>query len=161
MSTARIPVQRLREHNIRGKADLLRVYGDKLRLRGFRIPPDADEDLPLTVVRTDTELLLSQEPPGRLPNNHPAVWQLLQRITRVEVQAVAELLALLLAEGDDRADVLQTLEAELPLGSDYVYADHGARGEGDVSQVVPAQWVADRDLCGKVLLLMGMREDGL
>jgi hypothetical protein len=161
MPTARIPVKRLRENYIRGKVDLLRVYGERLRARGFRIPADADEELPLAIVRTETELIVSQEPPGRLPNNHPAVWSLLQRITRVDAAAVAELLGLLLAEGDDRAEVLQGLETALPEHLAHVYADHGTSGEGDMTQVVPAQWVADRELCGKVLLLMGAREEAL
>lgn len=155
MLTAKLNVIKLRQNWIRCEKDLLHVYGPALRQRGFRL------DMPLTVTRTDAELIITQEPPeGRLANNHPEVWVLLQRIAGGDKTAVDSLYSLLLAEGDDRAEVLATLEVSVPQDT-VVSADWGTKTEGHATETIRAEVMADRQLCGKVLLLMGCREEVL
>ncbi len=165
MPTARIGVGRLREFAIVGKASLFRVYGQALRERGFHLPvdltPQEMEDLPMRLERSADFLTLTQEVPGRLPNNDPRIWPLLSRLGRWDGKAAAELLAVLLSEGDDRAEVLRGLEVSMPENMPHLYVDHGLSQENDVFDVVPSHVVAERELCGKVLLLMGGREEVL
>lgn len=154
MPSVKVAAKRFRENNIVCPKTFLRVYGRKLEERGFRI------DQPLQMDRSEEWLAVSQEVSGRLANNNPRVWPLLQRIARVDGTAISELLGVLLAEGDDRADVMQTLEAAMPEES-FVYADFGTANDGHTTEVISGSKVAERELCGKVLLLMGAREEDL
>lgn len=158
MPSAIIPVKRFREHRIYDDASLLRVFGPALTERGFRL------DLPWQRERNEESLIVTQEVPGRIPNSDPRLWPLLQAVGGGEAKAISRILGLLLAEGDDRAKTLGNLEVSMPFvegDNGMVSADFGTQTDSHTDQMIPASKIAERLLCGKVLLLFGLREETL
>lgn len=163
MPTVHIKAASLRERHVRDEKTFLRAFSQDLRERGFRV------DLPFTTQRNDDGLVITQEPPNRLASNNPKVWPLLQRVAGCDMAAMPQLLGVLLAENDDRAEVLQSLEVDMPADSNGNMPDYdeetgrggAGRSPGLSEKVISGRQMVARLLCGKVLLLMGAREEGL
>ncbi len=133
--------------------NMLRLLGAKLRARGFRL------DLPIAIARTEDQAVLTQDDPEpRVPRNHPQLVALLNRIKFGDAGAMPLLYGLLMAEGDDRAEIMADMEESMPESAE-VYDDFGERGDGHSGKLTTTEAVASKRLCADVLLLFGVREE--
>ncbi len=168
MPEVMIPGVRLRENNIRTPQDLLRVYAPALIARGFRLKQDGPDHRRVWITdppagfdqREENNVYVSQDVPDRIPNNAPGIWHFLQRIAAVDVTAVQPLLALLLSEGDDRAATIQAIEVIMPENL-TLSEDFGQATDGHSEKTITSEQMANRILCGKILLLFGLRQEPL
>lgn len=162
MSSLKIQARRLTPGEFEDNARLVKWAREQLLARGFC----PDPTYPLEFERSspawgeDESVVISQpEPPGRIGKNHPQAWPLFQRIAQGDIGAYGPLLGLLLAEGDDRAAYLQALPDQVAMPEEaVVYADFGGQSDGHNSEQVEGAKVAARELCGRILLLFGLRE---
>ena len=96
--------------------------------------------------------------------NHPQVNMLLQRIHRGDSLAIDQLYAILLANNDDRAEVLGNLSVDmvedLQTTSGYGTASGSKEREPD-EPMVSGEKIAGWLLCQKALLLMGVRNEAI
>ena len=164
-----IPGVRLRENNIRNPQELLRVYAPALLARGFRLREEGPShkrvwvaDPPAEIVQAEEyNVHVSQTVPGRIPNNDPRLWSLLQRIATAESTVPISLLINLLAsEGDDRLAALQAIEITMP-ESLLLADDSFTQSDGHSDKSISSEQMALRLLCSKILLLFGLREEPL
>ena len=168
MPSLQIPAKKLHENNARDVASFLRAFAERLRVRGFRLKKDGPAwrevwiaDPPLTLERSDDILTVTQEVEGRLPSNSPLINPLLNLISRCDTTAVGDLYATLLAESDDRAEILSELEVAMPENVGDVTEDFGTASDNIGSAIISGTVIAERELCRRVLVLMGCREEKL
>ena len=166
MPTVQIPVRMFRENHMRPSyADFYRMFAERLQARGFAFVQDDDGNWkpahPLQVSRGDELLTVSQEVPGRVPDD--AIAGYLYDIRAGVFAAVGRLCGALLAEGDDRAKILSKLEGSVPEESAF-FADTGdnrstagAKTEPDAA-VIDGKRMAELEICRKALVLFGVMQ---
>ncbi len=174
MPTARIPLIRFRENQMDPtEQGFLRVFGDRLAARGFRFTRGKRgkyiPDPPISYQRDEQFLHLTQDiATGRVKDRHPMLQSLLVAIRNGQPDAVEQLKGFLLAEGDDRLAVVESI-----LGSEGGAA--GSDGQAAAMLLsdprdgslnleapqVPSSVLADRRERERVLLLFGVRQEEL
>jgi len=186
MPQVKIPVTRFRElHMGATERDFLHHFGEALVLRGFRLvrgrwirdeygnfAAKVDQDgncmvpePPLIYDRKETVLVITQHVPFRVPSANVELMALLNQVAVGNPGATAQLHGFLLSQGDDRADVLARLSADVP--EDAMMTPDSGTATGvknqlpDDSPLVPSTVIADRMLREKILLLFGAREEPL
>jgi hypothetical protein len=167
------------------KRNFLEFFTPDLVARGFRfvpgrmirkfgepdaIVPDPNGKLkvPDPALSFDREtdpkhLIVKQDVPNRIGPKHPILNGLLFQIRQGDGNSIAQLHGFLLAEGDDRAGILSSIEVDA-VEDGLVTPDSGGSAglpgqPPDDSPLVSSVMVAQRSLCQKVLLLFGVVEE--
>lgn len=167
MPIAQIPVKLFRENHMQpNQKDFFRVFAERLIARGFRFEQNEDCEwepvYPVQFSRGDEFLVVTQNVPGRISND--AISGYLYEIRAGNFSAVSRLCGVLLAEGDDRAQLLDRLESAVPKDSTF-FADTGdSRGTAGANTepdapMMEGQKVAEREVCRKALILFGVIEE--
>ena len=190
MPTVKIPVTRFRELQMGPtEKDFIHHFGTALVERGFRMVPgrwmrDPDSPVPRVVGMVNKEgtslvplpalaydrqsdpnfLIVSQSPAGRVHDKDMRLIGLLNQVKAGSPNAVPQLYAFLLSEGDDRATVLSNLTTDVPedaLMTPDSGESKGRRMESPGDDLISSEKLAEKFLLRKILLLFGAIEEVL
>ena len=167
MPIVKIPASRLREHYI-GKfgyppdpfRDMMRVFGERMQFRGFRMVKNAKgilmPDPPVQTTRDESFITFTQDVPGRVSDKSSTLRSYLDRIRSGDTAAVSLLYGYLLENGDDRAAMFDVIGASSPEGMTVeVSEDFGQSTEAIGGRPVPHSVIVNREICVGILRLFG------